>query len=114
MVDADMKHWTRSVLFATTLAGCTHPSSQAPQVVSEPPTTVAQGQGAMTAAPLVAPANNPVALGTSDAATPVVPPVAQTVASPPGPTAPSDRPLYYTRAITPADLEGRTLRELAL
>jgi hypothetical protein len=25
-----------------------------------------------------------------------------------------DRPLYYARALTPADLEGRTLRELAL
>jgi hypothetical protein len=25
-----------------------------------------------------------------------------------------DRPLYYTRALTPADLEGRTLRELTL
>src|ERR1044071_10018960 len=25
-----------------------------------------------------------------------------------------DRPLYYARALTPADLEGRTLRELTL
>lgn len=28
--------------------------------------------------------------------------------------APSERPLYYERALTPADLEGRTLRELTL
>src|SRR5499425_1312869 len=32
----------------------------------------------------------------------------------PGDARAEDRPLYYTRALTPADLEGRTLRELAL
>jgi hypothetical protein len=32
----------------------------------------------------------------------------------PGPAAAAERPLYYARALAPADLEGRTLRELSL
>ncbi|HSR98216.1 MAG TPA: YARHG domain-containing protein [Kofleriaceae bacterium] len=32
----------------------------------------------------------------------------------PGAASADDRPLYYARALTPADLEGRTLRELVL
>lgn len=44
---------------------------------------------------------------------------ASRAAADPGPgagvaSAPAARPLYYDRAITPADLEGRTLRELTL
>lgn len=36
------------------------------------------------------------------------------VALAPGAAGAADRPLYYERALTPADLDGRTLRELAL
>ncbi len=49
-------------------------------------------------------------------ATPVAAPIATPVAAPPTATATasSARPLYYDRALTSADLDGRSLRELSL
>lgn len=49
------------------------------------------------------------------AAAPAAPVAAAPVAAAPAPApAAAARPLYYDREITPADLDGRTLRELAL
>lgn len=39
---------------------------------------------------------------------------ATAIATPGWTVVPADRPLYYERVLTPADLEGRTLRELTL
>lgn len=49
-------------------------------------------------------------------APPAAPPVAPPAASPASAAAPAAeaRPLYYDRELTPADLDGRTLRELSL
>ncbi len=112
----------RAVFFLLALAGCSRPTPQTPAVVSEPApgaawrvalaralpqtpvetsTATAQATGSPTADAGAVP-------GTVPAAVPGAVPGA--VAS----SAQPDRPLYYTRPITEADLQGRTLRDLAL
>lgn len=62
-------------------------------------------------APVATPAPSP-APEAPPAAAPSAPAAAPTAAAPTA--APGARPLYHDRALTPADLDGRSLRELAL
>ncbi len=60
-----------------------------------------------------APEAAPVAAPEAAPATPAAPPTANADAAPSA-VGSDGRPLYYDRALTPADLEGRTLRDLSL
>jgi hypothetical protein len=60
----------------------------------------------------VAPATTPAAAPATPA-TPAAPPTANAAAAPSA-VGSDGRPRYYDRALTPADLEGRTLRDLSL
>ncbi len=63
-------------------------------------------------APATPPATTPPAAAPAPAAATAPDAGATAAGSTPAPT--GERPLYYDRALTPADLEGRTLRELSL
>lgn len=96
-----------AVLTATVAAGCDKPAAEGPSSQPASPATVP----AATPTPAPAPAPSDMPQKTAEATTPAATTPAATPTPAPAPVA---RPMYYEGPLTPADLEGRTLRELTL
>ncbi len=96
------------VLTAAVAAGCDKPAAEGPPSQPASPATPATTPAA-TPTPAPAPAPSDMPQRTAEATTPDA--TTPDAITPPAPVA---RPMYYEGPLTPADLEGRTLRELTL